>query len=75
VKNYHTAQRSATLTNLKMRETDQLYVYELQTDLSEFVHHHFHNKTAIEEDEIKKDMFLDCKHPDRGWIFGKVMEI
>lgn len=20
-------------------------------------------------------MFVDCKHPTRGWIFGKVMEI
>lgn len=75
VKNYHTAIRSATLQTLKMRETDKLFAFELVVDLNTFVYNHFNNREIVEEEEIKKDQFIDCKHTERGWIFGKIIEI
>jgi hypothetical protein len=50
IKNYHKAQKSATLNNLRMRETDQLYAYELKTDFTDIVKNHFNNKSEIDED-------------------------
>ena len=58
-----------------MREGDTIYAYELYTDFDKFVAQHYSNRENISDSDVKVDQFIDCKHSDKGWIFGKVTEI
>ena len=47
IKNYHSSNLNATLDELKIREGDDLYAYELAIDLSSFVKKHFSSKLVL----------------------------
>ena len=49
VKNYNFANRKTTLLDLKIRETDKLYAYELVHSFNSFVSTHFSSKEILDE--------------------------
>ena len=75
VRNFTFTIKTNTLEDLNIRETDKLYAYELINNFNNFVSTHFSNTEYLDEDELKKDMIIDCNHEEKGWIFGKIIEI
>jgi hypothetical protein len=75
VRNYNFANRKTSLEDLKIRETDKLYAFELINNFNSFVSTHFQSNEVVDEDDLKKDMIIDCNHEEKGWIFGKIIEI
>lgn len=75
VKNYSTARDTESLEKLNLRDTDDIYVYELHVNFTSFVKSHYNINKEIDLDDIKVNSFIDCNNQDHGWIFGKVCSI
>lgn len=61
VKNYSSVSETSTLEQLKLRESDAIYAYELTVDFSGFVSQHY-NLQELEEDKVKVGQLIDCRN-------------
>lgn len=75
IKNYNTVNENATLQELCLRETDQIFAFELYYNFDQFISEHYTARSVTEEDDFKVNMFVDCFDSDKGWIPGKILEI
>lgn len=72
IKNYHEVQVSTPLEQLKLRNGDSIYAFELYVDFNKFISNHYSTNKFLSLKDAKVDSFIDCKHNEKGWIFGKV---
>ncbi len=60
---------------MNLKETDNIFVYELFTSLSRFVIDHYTQVKDITHKKFKKNQFIDCKIDDNKWMAAKIIEI
>lgn len=62
IKNYNSVATDASLEQIKLREGDLIYAYELVVNFNSFVAEHYSTKESISDSDLKIDQFIDCKH-------------
>ena len=63
------------LEELNLKETDNIVVYQLSTNLNQFVIDHYSPVKDITRKKFNKGDFIDCKTKSDEWIAGKIIDI